>query len=129
MLCHSPDLKFRSISEIGNCNLLLNIFQNILNLQYLNFPHRPLERVVDLQRNENGYVGLMISDGTITEIHEKSSAENNGIIVESQICEINGINVLGLLDDQIAKIIKEAEEPTIRFTIIPREFYDHLVSR
>ncbi|VUZ50361.1 unnamed protein product [Hymenolepis diminuta] len=90
---------------------------------------RPLERVVDLMRNDQGHVGLLIVDGEIRQVQGESSAENNGVVIHSQICEINGINALGVPDEKIAEIIKDAESPTIRFTIIPRKFYVHLTKR
>nr|CDS33331.1 syndecan binding protein (syntenin) [Hymenolepis microstoma] len=90
---------------------------------------RPLERVVDLTRNEQGNVGLFIIDGGISGTLTESSAENNGVINRSQICEINGINVIGFPDEKIAKMIKEAESPIVRFTIIPQDFYNHLTKR
>lgn len=90
---------------------------------------RPLERVVDLIRNDQGNVGLLIVDGKICQIQDKSSAENNGVVSHSHICEINGINALGYPDDKIAQIIRDAESPVIRFTIIPSEFYAHLTKR
>ncbi|KAM3185573.1 hypothetical protein ACTXT7_006083 [Hymenolepis weldensis] len=90
---------------------------------------RPLERVVDLMRNDQGHVGLLIVDGEIRQIQGKSSAESNGVVTHSQICEINGVNALGVPDTAIAKMIKNSESPNIRFTIIPREFYIHLTKR
>lgn len=90
---------------------------------------RPLERVVDLQRDEHGNVGLFIIDGEISETLTESSAENNGVINKSQICEINGINVIGFPDEKISQIIKAARSPIVRFTIIPQDFYAHLTKR
>ncbi|VDO08264.1 unnamed protein product [Rodentolepis nana] len=90
---------------------------------------RPLERVVDLTRNDQGQVGMFIVKGGVVEILNESSAENNGVIKRSQICEINGINVIGFPDEKIAEVIKAAENDLIRVTIIPQDFYRHLTKR
>ncbi|KAM7532538.1 hypothetical protein Aperf_G00000132125 [Anoplocephala perfoliata] len=90
---------------------------------------RPLERVIELTKDHDGYLGIHIVDGSILSIKPGSSAESNGVILNTQICEVDGINVMGLPDEKISQFIKASESRTFRITVIPGSFYKQLTKR
>jgi len=57
---------------------------------------RPFERTITLQKNSMNQVGFIFKDGKITSIVKDSSAARNGLLIDHQLCEINGQCVIGL---------------------------------
>lgn len=86
---------------------------------------RPLERVITLTKDSRGSLGLIIKNGAIEAIVKDSSAERNGVLINSHLCEIEGVNVLGMKDDKIIEVIKMAG-PLVKITVIPEFYYDNL---
>ncbi|CDS37299.1 syndecan binding protein syntenin [Echinococcus multilocularis] len=86
---------------------------------------RPLERVVTLAKDSLGCLGILIKDGDIEAIVKDSSAARNGVLINSHLVEVNGINVLGLSDEKIRELIKVAPQ-NVRVTLIPGFYYQHL---
>ncbi|VDO04247.1 unnamed protein product [Rodentolepis nana] len=86
---------------------------------------RPLGRVFTLTRNSHGILGIMIYNGAVEDIVKGSSAERNGVRINSHLCEINGFNVLGMKDSTIQEIIRAAG-PVVKITVIPGFFYKNL---
>ncbi|KAM7532670.1 hypothetical protein Aperf_G00000012622 [Anoplocephala perfoliata] len=89
---------------------------------------RPLERVVHLMKDNLGNIGLLINKGAVDSIIKGSSAERNGVLIKSQICEINGINVLGMSDDTIREMIKMSGL-NVKVTLIPGFFFENLTKK
>ena len=52
----------------------------------------------------------------------------NGLLIDHYLCEVNGQNVIGLKDKDIAKIFDESPR-TITITIMPKFIYDHLMKK
>ncbi|KAH0505939.1 Syntenin-1 [Microtus ochrogaster] len=65
---------------------------------------RPFERTITMHKDSSGHVGFIFKNGKITSIVKDSSAARNGLLTDHHICEINGQNVIGLKDSQIADI-------------------------
>ncbi|XP_055595507.1 syntenin-1-like [Uranotaenia lowii] len=89
---------------------------------------RPFERAVTLHKDSTGHVGFQFNDGKITAIVKDSSAARNGLLIEHQLLEINGQNVIGMKDKDISKIIASGGQ-IITVTIIPSMIYDVMIKK
>nr|XP_033789370.1 syntenin-1 isoform X4 [Geotrypetes seraphini] len=89
---------------------------------------RPFERTITLHKDSTGHVGFIFKNGKITSIVKDSSAARNGLLTEHNICEINGQNVIGLKDSQIADILATTGG-VVTITIMPSYIYDHMIKR
>jgi len=87
---------------------------------------RPLERTTTLQKDSTGHVGFVFKNGKITKVVKDSSAARNGLLIEHNILEVNGQNVVGLKDKTVSEILT-ASARSITLTIIPNFIYDHMV--
>ncbi|XP_058819587.1 syntenin-1-like [Topomyia yanbarensis] len=79
---------------------------------------RPFERAVTLHKDSAGHLGFQFNNGKITAIVQGSSAARNGLLIEHQILEVNGQNVIGVKDKEITQLINEGGT-IITLTIIP----------
>ena len=52
----------------------------------------------------------------------------NGLLIDHYLCEVNGQNVIGIKDKDIAKIFDESPR-TITITIMPKFIYEHLMKK
>ncbi|VDM18518.1 unnamed protein product [Hydatigera taeniaeformis] len=86
---------------------------------------RPLERVVTLAKDSLGSLGILIKNGAVEAIVKDSSAARNGVLINSQLVEVNGVNVLGLSDRKIRELIKISPQ-NVKLTLIPGFYYQHL---
>ena len=57
---------------------------------------RPFERAITMQKDSAGHVGFIFKDGKITSIVKDSSAARNGLLIEHNLLEVNGQNMVGL---------------------------------
>ncbi|XP_072427692.1 syntenin-1-like [Chiloscyllium punctatum] len=89
---------------------------------------RPFERTITMHKDSTGHVGFIFKNGKITSIVKDSSAARNGLLTEHNICEINGQNIIGLKDTQIADILATAGN-AITITIMPSYIHDHMMKR
>ncbi|XP_067887981.1 syntenin-1-like [Heterodontus francisci] len=89
---------------------------------------RPFERTITMHKDSTGHVGFIFKNGKITSIVKDSSAARNGLLTEHNICEINGQNVIGLKDTQIADILVTAGN-AITITIMPSYIHEHMMKR
>lgn len=89
---------------------------------------RPLERAVTLTKNSHGCVGLLIEEGLIKFVVQGSSADRNGVLTHTYICEINGINCLGMSDKKIRELL-EISPMEVKLTLIPEFYFDELTKR
>uniref|UniRef100_A0A8C9B1G9 PDZ domain-containing protein n=1 Tax=Prolemur simus TaxID=1328070 RepID=A0A8C9B1G9_PROSS len=89
---------------------------------------RPFERTVTMHKDSTGHVGFIFKNGKITSIVKDSSAARNGLLTEHNICEINGQNVIGLKDSQIADILSTAGT-VVTITIMPAFIFEHIIKR
>jgi len=87
---------------------------------------RPFERAVTLHKDSAGLVGFEIRDGKIVTIAVNSSAARNGLLIDHNLLEVNGQNVVGVKDKEIGTIIEDGGN-IITVTIIPSLIYDHIV--
>lgn len=55
---------------------------------------RPFERIVTLHKDSSNTVGFQFKNGKITSIVKDSSAARNGLLIEHQLLEIDGQNVV-----------------------------------
>ena len=58
---------------------------------------RPFERVVTLFKDSSNCVGFQFKNGKITSIVKDSSAARNGLLIEHQLLEIDGQNVVSMM--------------------------------
>lgn len=90
---------------------------------------RPFERTVTMHKDSTGHIGFQFSNGKIMSIVKNSSAARNGLLIEHQLLEVNGQNVVGMKDKDITAIITNEKETTITVTIIPSFIYDHMIKK
>ncbi|XP_040597410.1 syntenin-1 isoform X1 [Mesocricetus auratus] len=89
---------------------------------------RPFERTITMHKDSSGHVGFIFKSGKITSIVKDSSAARNGLLTDHHICEINGQNVIGLKDSQIADILSTAGT-VVTITIMPAFIFEHIIKR
>jgi len=89
---------------------------------------RPFERTVTLQKDSHNHVGFIFKDGKIASIVKDSSAARNGLLIDHQLCEVNGQCVIGLKDKDILEIMQNGGN-TVTITIMPSFVYEHIVKR
>ncbi|VDP05035.1 unnamed protein product [Soboliphyme baturini] len=87
---------------------------------------RPFERVITLTKDNAGHCGFLHKDGCIKSLVKDSSAAKNGLLIDHQILEVNGQNVIGMSDKKLSAVCDSAGD-VLTLTIIPREIYDHIV--
>jgi syntenin-1 len=87
---------------------------------------RPFERTLTLHKDSTGHVGFQFSSGKITAIVVDSSAARNGLLIEHNLLEVNGQNVVGMKDKEISKIIDDAGQ-VVTVTVIPNFLYRHIM--
>lgn len=90
---------------------------------------RPFERTVTMHKDSNGRVGFQLNGGKIVSIVKDSSAARNGLLIEHQLLEVNGQNVVGMKDKDINALISNEKEPIITVTIIPSFIYEHMMKK
>ncbi|KAM3180921.1 hypothetical protein ACTXT7_015372 [Hymenolepis weldensis] len=83
------------------------------------------ERVIALTKDSRLILGLIIKNGAIEAIVKDSCAERNGVLINYYLCEIEGVNVHGMKDDKVIKVIKMAGS-LVKITMIPELYYDNL---
>ncbi|XP_058058730.1 syntenin-1-like [Anopheles bellator] len=89
---------------------------------------RPLERAITMHKDSSGAFGFQFNNGKITAIVKDSSAARNGLLIDQQLLEVNGQNVIGMKDKEITKLIS-ASERTITLTIVPSVIYDVMMKK
>lgn len=87
---------------------------------------RPFERPITMQKDSVGHVGFVYKNGKITSIVKDSSAARNGLLIEHNLLEVNGQNVVGLGDKDISKILSDSDR-SLTITIMPTFIYEHMV--
>ncbi|XP_043493190.1 syntenin-1-like isoform X1 [Polistes fuscatus] len=89
---------------------------------------RPFERTVTMHKDSSGCIGFQFKNGKIIALVKDSSAARNGLLIDHQILEINGKNVVGLKDKQVTTEIENGGQ-IITVTVIPSYIYDHMVKK
>lgn len=89
---------------------------------------RPFERTITMHKDSAGHVGFIFKNGKITSIVKDSSAARNGLLTEHYLCEINGQNVIGLKDSQVAELLGSSPH-VVTLTVMPAYIYEHMVKR
>ncbi|CAL1283447.1 unnamed protein product [Larinioides sclopetarius] len=87
---------------------------------------RPFERTITVHKDSAGTVGFGFKNGKIINLVKDSSAARNGVLIDHNLLEINGQNVVGLKDKETSAIIREAPSP-VTVTIMPSFIYDHML--
>lgn len=87
---------------------------------------RPFERALTLHKDSSGHIGFQFKEGKITSIAVDSSAARNGLLIDHNLLEVNGQNVVGVKDKDIGNIIEEGGN-VITVTIIPSYIYNHIM--
>lgn len=87
---------------------------------------RPFERTLTLHKDSSGHIGFQFKEGKITSIAVESSAARNGLLVDHNLLEVNGQNVVGVKDKEVGAIIDEGGN-IITVTIIPTYMYNHIM--
>merc|ERR1712061_553306 len=104
-----------------------SIFKNAgVNNIVLAVRDRPFERTLTLHKDSAGHIGFQFKEGKITAIVVESSAARNGLLIEHNLLEINGQNVVGMKDKEVTKIIDEAGQ-VVTITVIPNFLYRHMM--
>ena len=79
-------------------------------------------------QDSSGHIGFQFKEGKITSIAVDSSAARNGLLIDHNLLEVNGQNVVGVKDKDIGNIIEEGGN-VITVTIIPSYIYNHIMKR
>jgi len=87
---------------------------------------RPFERTITLHKDSSGHIGFQFKEGRISHIGVDSSAARNGLLIDHQLLEVNGQNVVGIKDKEVGSIIEEGGN-IITITIIPSFMYNHIM--
>lgn len=87
---------------------------------------RPFERTLTVHKDSAGTVGFGFKNGKIINIVKDSSAARNGVLIDHNLLEINGQNVVGLKDKEISAIIRDSPSP-VTVTIMPNFVYEHML--
>ncbi|TRY61707.1 hypothetical protein TCAL_14971 [Tigriopus californicus] len=87
---------------------------------------RPFERTLTLHKDSTGHLGFQFKDGKITAIAVNSSAARNGLLIDHNLLEVNGQNVVGVKDKETTKLIDEGGQ-IVTITVIPNFLYQHMV--
>ncbi|XP_022692341.1 syntenin-2-like isoform X1 [Varroa jacobsoni] len=87
---------------------------------------RPFERTVTMLKDSNGYCGFDFKDGKINTLVKDSSAARNGLLINHQLLEVNGQNVVGMKDSLVKDLIR-ASPQTVTVTMMPSIIFEHLV--
>lgn len=89
---------------------------------------RPFDRTVTVVKDSANIIGFTFSNGAIDGIVKDTSAARNGLLINHQIVEVNGQNVVGLPDKELLQLIRESPR-SVTLTIMPCFVYDHLVKK
>lgn len=89
---------------------------------------RPFERTITMHKDSSGHVGFIFKNGKITSIVKDSSAARNGLLTEHNLCEVNGQNVIGLKDSQVADHLASSAN-VVTLTVMPSYIFEHMVKR
>jgi len=89
---------------------------------------RPFDRTVTVVKDSANLIGFTFSNGTIDGIVKDTSAARNGLLINHQIVEVNGQNVVGLPDKDLLQLLREAPR-SVTLTIMPSFVYEHLVKK
>ncbi|EEC08187.1 syntenin, putative [Ixodes scapularis] len=89
---------------------------------------RPFERTVTMHKSSTGHIGFAFRDGKIISLVKDSSATRNGLLIDHQLLEVNGQNVVGIKDPEITRIIESAGN-VITVTVMPSFIYDHMIKQ
>lgn len=89
---------------------------------------RPFERTITLHKDSAGHVGFTFNNGKINAIVKDSSAARNGLLIDHNLLEVDGQNVVGLKDKDIRSIMESASD-IITITIMPSFVYDHMIKQ
>lgn len=89
---------------------------------------RPFERTITMHKDSSGHVGFIFKNGKITSIVKDSSAARNGLLTEHNLCEVNGQNVIGLKDSQVADFLAGSAN-VVTLTLMPSYIFEHMVKR
>lgn len=87
---------------------------------------RPFERTVTMHKSSTGHIGFAFRDGKIISLVKDSSATRNGLLIDHQLLEVNGQNVVGIKDPDITRIIEGAGD-VVTVTVMPSFIYDHMI--
>ncbi|KAF4532756.1 hypothetical protein B566_EDAN007723 [Ephemera danica] len=93
-----------------------------------NCPTNNIKRTVVLHKDSSNHIGFQFKQGRIVGLVKDSSAARNGLLTDHQILEINGQNVVGLKDKELAAII-ESSQQVVTLTVMPYCLYEHMVNK
>ena len=102
---------------------------------------RPFERTLTLHKvgdstapdpprvqDSSGHIGFQFKDGRITTIAVDTSAARNGLLIDHQLLEVNGQNVVGVKDKEVGGFIEEGGS-VITITIIPTYIFNTIMKK
>nr|XP_039265370.1 syntenin-1-like [Styela clava] len=87
---------------------------------------RPYSRTVTMQKDSSGHVGFIYKQGKITGLVKDSSAARNGLLIDHNLCEVNGQCVVGMKDKETAEVLSSSPT-TMTITIMPTFIFEHIV--
>ena len=116
-------------SSVNNINMVIRDrpFERTLTLHKVDFTLRNIIRVIHLHcQDSSGHIGFQFKEGRITAIAVDTSAARNGLLIDHNLLEVNGQNVVGIKDKEIGQIIDQGGD-IITITIIPSPIYQHIM--
>eukprot|EP00051_Salpingoeca_urceolata_P010460 m.127890 g.127890 ORF g.127890 m.127890 type:complete len:321 (-) comp16719_c2_seq1:252-1214(-) len=89
---------------------------------------RPFERTITVVKDQANQIGFVFKRGEITHIVKDSSAARNGLLINHNLVEVNGQNVVGLEDSEVLRVMKESPR-SVTMTVMPSFVFKHLVKK
>ncbi|CDW51799.1 SDA1 and PDZ and NUC130 3NT domain containing pro tein [Trichuris trichiura] len=112
-----------------DCEEVVNILEKSKSERIvLAIRDRPFARTVTMHRDNAGAFGFQLYAGRIKHIVPQSSAARNGLLVDHQIIEVNGQNVVGIGNKKLTHMISCCAQ-TLTVTIMPYSIFEKLIKR
>lgn len=89
---------------------------------------RPFERTITVVKDHLNQIGFVFKKGEITAIVKDSSAARNGLLINHNLVEVNGQNVVGLKDEEVLRIMQDAPR-SVTMTVMPSFIFQHMIKK
>ena len=115
-------------SSVNNITMVIRDrpFERTLTLHKVKSSKLPQQQFNKVPQDSTGHIGFQFKEGRIISLAVDSSAARNGLLIDHNLLEVNGQNVVGIRDKDIGSII-EAGGEVITVTIIPSHIYNHIM--
>ncbi|KAL3315461.1 hypothetical protein Ciccas_005908 [Cichlidogyrus casuarinus] len=89
---------------------------------------RPFERTTSLFKDSQGKLGFTVKNGCIQDLVKDSSAARNGVLTNHQLVELNGVNVIGIDDKTMLRMLETVPQK-VTITTMPKHLFSILIKK